>query len=188
MRSRQELKWSSRWKIRYSVHSSTRACRSVWSSFAFYFAHSFLPQALDEEYLKCDVQFGGVDQRKIFTFAEKYLPNLGYEKRAHLMNPMGAWVILAEEMLKCSYMLAVPGLAGGKMSASEADSKIDLLDSPADIKRKLKKAFCEPGNVEENGVLTFVKHVVFPILETRENKGLVWFKAYVEVFFYLQRL
>lgn len=45
-------------------------------------------QALDEEYLHCDAQFGGVDQRKIFTFAEKYLPSLGYKKRAHLMNPM----------------------------------------------------------------------------------------------------
>ena len=46
-------------------------------------------QALDEEYLHCDAQFGGVDQRKIFTFAEKYLPKLGYKQRAHLMNPMG---------------------------------------------------------------------------------------------------
>lgn len=46
-------------------------------------------QALDEEYLKVDAQFGGIDQRKIFTFAEKYLPPLGYQKRAHLMNPMG---------------------------------------------------------------------------------------------------
>ena len=45
-------------------------------------------QALDEEYLKVDAQFGGIDQRKIFTFAEKYLPALGYEKRIHLMNPM----------------------------------------------------------------------------------------------------
>ena len=60
------------------------------------------------------------------------------------------------------------------MSSSEIDSKIDLLDSPADIKRKLKKAFCEPGNVEENGVLAFVKHVVYPILETKENKGLIF--------------
>lgn len=46
-------------------------------------------QALDEEYLKVDAQFGGVDQRKIFTFSEKYLPQLGYEKRIHFMNPMG---------------------------------------------------------------------------------------------------
>lgn len=30
-----------------------------------------LLQALDEEYLQVDAQFGGVDQRKIFTFAEK---------------------------------------------------------------------------------------------------------------------
>lgn len=102
-------------------------------------------QALDEEYLKCDAQFGGVDQRKIFTFSEKYLPQLGYAKRIHLMNPM------------------VPGLSGGKMSSSEAESKIDLLDTPAAVKTKLKKAFCEPGNIADNGVLSFAKYVIFPL-------------------------
>jgi len=30
-------------------------------------------QALDEEYLKCDAQFGGVDQRKIFMLAEEVI-------------------------------------------------------------------------------------------------------------------
>ncbi|KAH6945840.1 hypothetical protein HPB50_010186 [Hyalomma asiaticum] len=109
-----------------------------------------LLQALDEEYLHVDAQFGGVDQRKIFTFAEKYLPQLGYEKRIHLMNPM------------------VPGLSGGKMSSSEEDSKIDLLDTPAAVKKKLKKAFCEPGNIEDNGVLAFVKHVLAPLLRGHE--------------------
>lgn len=102
-------------------------------------------QALDEEYLKVDAQFGGVDQRKIFTFAEKYLPHLGYTKRIHLMNPM------------------VPGLTGDKMSSSVEDSKIDLLDSPSALKKKLKKAFCEPGNVKDNGVLSFCQHVLFPL-------------------------
>ncbi|XP_072393407.1 tyrosine--tRNA ligase, cytoplasmic [Diabrotica undecimpunctata] len=108
-------------------------------------------QALDEEYLKVDAQFGGIDQRKIFTFAEKYLPQLGYKKRAHLMNPM------------------VPGLTGTKMSSSEEDSKIDLLDSPANVKKKLKKAFCEPGNIENNGLLSFAKHVIFPLLKPDEK-------------------
>ncbi|XP_021933924.1 tyrosine--tRNA ligase, cytoplasmic isoform X3 [Zootermopsis nevadensis] len=108
-------------------------------------------QALDEEYLHVDAQFGGVDQRKIFTFAEKYLPQLGYAKRIHLMNPM------------------VPGLAGGKMSSSEEDSKIDLLDGPAAVKKKLKKAFCEPGNVADNGVLAFVKHVLFNLFSQDEG-------------------
>ncbi|KAK9693611.1 tRNA synthetases class I (W and Y) [Popillia japonica] len=108
-------------------------------------------QALDEEYLKVDAQFGGVDQRKIFTFAEKYLPQLGYQKRAHLMNPM------------------VPGLTGAKMSSSEDESKIDLLDSPSAVKKKLKKAFCEPGNIENNGLLSFTKHVIFQLLKNNDK-------------------
>lgn len=47
-------------------------------------------QALDEEYLKVDAQFGGVDQRKIFTFAEKYLPSLGFKKKNSFDEPHGA--------------------------------------------------------------------------------------------------
>ncbi|XP_014483838.1 PREDICTED: tyrosine--tRNA ligase, cytoplasmic [Dinoponera quadriceps] len=107
-------------------------------------------QALDEQHLQVDAQFGGVDQRKIFTFAEKYLPMLGYDKRVHLMNPM------------------IPGLAGAKMSSSEEDSKIDLLDNAAAVKKKLKKAFCEPGNITDNGILAFSKHVIFPLFKNGE--------------------
>ncbi len=50
------------------------------------------------------------------------------------------------------------------MSSSEEDSKIDLLDSAAAVKKKLKKAFCEPGNVEDNGILSFCKFVIFPVV------------------------
>lgn len=106
-------------------------------------------QALDEEFLDVDVQFGGVDQRKIFVFAEKYMPALGFKKRIHLMNPM------------------VPGLTGSKMSSSEADSKIDLLDEPTAVQAKIRKAFCEEGNIEQNGVLPFVKHVLFPVFKLK---------------------
>ena len=88
-------------------------------------------------------------QRKIFTFAELYLPRLGYAKRAHLMNAM------------------VPGLAGGKMSSSDPNSKIDFLDSPELVKKKIKLAFCEPGNITENGLLSFVKAVLIPISQLR---------------------
>lgn len=107
-------------------------------------------QALDEEYLKVDAQFGGVDQRKIFTYAEKYLPKFGYQKRSHLMNPM------------------VPGLTGGKMSSSEIDSKIDLLDSAETVERKLSGAACDPSS-PDNGVMAFVNYVVFPILESQSK-------------------
>ena len=106
-----------------------------------------LLQSLDEEYLKVDAQFGGNDQRKIFVMAHEYLPKLGYKKRIHLMNPM------------------LPGLTGGKMSASDPSSKIDLLDTSEAIKKKLNGAFCPEGVIEGNGVLTFIKYVLFPYLE-----------------------
>lgn len=103
-----------------------------------------LMQSLDEEHLDVDVQFGGIDQRKIFTLAAESLPKIGYKARAHLMNPM------------------IPGLAGGKMSASDPDSKIDVLD-PADVvKRKLKRAMCVPKEVSGNGVVAFAEYVLFP--------------------------
>ncbi|KAJ8084344.1 Tyrosine--tRNA ligase, cytoplasmic [Marasmius tenuissimus] len=112
-------------------------------------------QALDEQYLDVDFQFGGIDQRKIFTFAELYLPRLGYAKRAHLMNAM------------------VPGLAGGKMSSSDPNSKIDFLDPPEVVKKKIKAAFCEEGNVKDNGLLAFAKAVLFPIstMRLQQQKG-----------------
>ncbi|CAH8577336.1 unnamed protein product [Heterobilharzia americana] len=110
-----------------------------------------LLQALDEIHLNVDAQFGGVDQRKIFMLAEKYLPHLGHKKRVHLMNPM------------------VPGLTGAKMSSSEADSKIDLLDQPDVVSSKLSSSVCPPNMTAEqgNGVLAFLKYVVFPLVPVR---------------------
>ena len=104
-----------------------------------------LMQALDEQYLDVDVQFGGVDQRKIFTLAAEQLPRINYKERAHLMNHM------------------VPGLAGGKMSASDPDSKIDVLDTPEIIQKKVKKAHCVPLEVEGNGLVGFVEFVLLPV-------------------------
>lgn len=55
------------------------------------------------------------------------------------------------------------------MSSSEDDSKIDLIDSAANVKKKLKKAFCEPGNITDNGLLSFVKHVLFSLFKEGEG-------------------
>lgn len=107
-------------------------------------------QLLDEEYLGVDAEFGGIDQRKTFALANHTLTKaLGFKTRAHLMNPM------------------VPGLAGGKMSSSDLNSKVDLLDEPAVIRRKLAKAFCAPRVVEANGILAFIRHVLLPYSQLR---------------------
>jgi len=64
------------------------------------------------------------------------------------------------------------------------------LDSPAILKKKMKKAFCEPGNVENNGVLSFTKSVIFPLLHGAEfiiersekNGGRIIYKNFDEIF------
>lgn len=64
----------------------------------------------------------------------------------------------------------VPGLSGGKMSSSDPNSKIDFLDSPELVRKKIKLAFCEEGNVKENGVLSFVETVLIPIGQLRLDR------------------
>ena len=130
-------------------------------------------QALDEQYLGVDIQYGGVDQRKILMFAREYLPKVGYKKRIEVMTPL------------------IPGLIGEKMSASNEESKIDLLDDAKSVKNKLNKAFCPEGEVEGNGVLAFVKHVLmvvygdqsktFDIKRPEKFGGNISFKNYEEL-------
>jgi len=113
-------------------------------------------QALDEQFLNIDAQFGGIDQRRIFMMAEKYLPQLGYKKRIHLMSPM------------------IPSLNsnGNKMSCSDIKSKIDLLDSPQTINKKINKAFCEDGNIN-CGLIKFIEMVLFPILNIKKENFII---------------
>lgn len=109
-----------------------------------------LMQALDEVYLNVDIQYGGVDQRKILMFARESLPKINQKPRIEIMTPM------------------IPGLEGGKMSASVESSKIDLLDDQNTVRSKVRKAYCKPGEIEDNGILAFLKYVIMPIKE--DNK------------------
>lgn len=101
-------------------------------------------QLLDEEYLDVDAEFGGIDQRKTFDLANDTMGKMGFETRAHLMNPM------------------VSGLAGGKMSSSDPKSKIDLVDGVATIRKKVAKAYYAPDEVQGNGILASIQHVLLP--------------------------
>jgi len=113
-----------------------------------------LMQVLDEEYLEVDIQYGGVDQRKILMFARENLSKLGYKSRIEVMTPM------------------IPGLIGKKMSASDASSKIDLLDDEKTVKQKVKGAECVAGN-PDNGVMAFLKYVIMVLKEDKKEKFVV---------------
>ena len=118
-------------------------------------------QALDEQYLEADAEFGGVDQRKIFTLSQEMLPTIGYKKRIHLMNPM------IPSFVRDATPEPSPMNGGPKMSSSDPNSKIDLLDSIRAIDQKVNRAFCEEGNMWDNPLLVFCKYVIFPVLELK---------------------
>jgi tyrosyl-tRNA synthetase len=52
-----------------------------------------------------------------------------------------------------------------KMSASNENTKIDLLDTKNGIKSKINKAYCFPGDAEDNSLMTILEKILFPLLE-----------------------
>jgi tyrosyl-tRNA synthetase len=130
-----------------SVHDSTRAASEAVKTAQgsdVKLAGLIYPlmQALDEEYLKVDIQFAGLDQRKIQVFAREYLPKIGYRKRVELMNPM------------------IRGLVGDQMRSSVKATKIDLLDSEKEVEKRVRGADFVSGNAE-NGVMALFKYFIF---------------------------
>jgi len=111
-------------------------------------------QSLDEQYLGVDVQFAGLDQRKIMMFARENLPKIGYNRRIEIMVPM------------------IPGLVGKKMSSSDAKSKIDLTDNEKVVQEKINKADCVSGN-PDNGVMAFLKYVIMVIKQDKKEQFII---------------
>lgn len=120
-------------------------------------------QALDEVYLNVDAQLGGVDQRKIFMYARDFLPKIGYKKkRIHLMTSL------------VSALRSVPKTeCENKMSSSNVEGKVDILDGKKIIKRKINKTHCLPGNIEDNSLLELLKMVIFPLLDHKNKKFVI---------------
>jgi tyrosyl-tRNA synthetase len=86
----------------------------------------------------------------------------------------------------------IMGLKEGqeKMSKSDPNSAIFMEDTAAEVKSKIRGAFCPPGIVEGNPCLDWIKHIVFPYFEDRnpspgwllkrslENGGEKYFNSY----------
>jgi len=108
-----------------------------------------LMQSLDVGALEADIAYGGIDQRGIYMLSREILPDYGYEKPVCVFAPL------------------LSGLTGGKMSASDESSKINLTDDDEAVAEKIQAAYCPQGEVEDNGVLEYLQYLVFPVLDTR---------------------
>ena len=102
-------------------------------------------QCADIFFLNVDICSLGVDQRKVNMLALEYCDMI---KRK--LKP----VIVSHHMLS--------GLDGSdKMAKSNPDSAIFMDDTDQDIDSKIRKAFCEPGNIAKNPILEYFKYIVF---------------------------
>lgn len=117
-------------------------------------------QASDVFFLDVDICSLGIDQRKVNMLCREYA---GKTKKK--FKP----VILSHHMIM--------GLDGSdKMSKSNPDNAIFMDDEAFEVKRKIKKAYCKPGEVEGNPILEYVKYIIFEIdnnilIERKEEWG-----------------
>jgi tyrosyl-tRNA synthetase len=52
-----------------------------------------------------------------------------------------------------------------KMSKSDPDSAIFMEDEPADVNRKIKKAFCPEKVIKDNPIIDYCKNIIFEKFE-----------------------
>ena len=105
-------------------------------------------QCADIFFLKADITSLGIDQRKVNMLAIEYC-----DKIKRKFKP----IIVSHHM--------VMGLDGSdKMSKSNPDNAIFMDDKPSEVKRKINQAFCEPGNIEKNPLLDWIKHIIMQIV------------------------
>ena len=113
-------------------------------------------QAADIFYLDADITQLGMDQRKVNVLAREIAPKLKFKKPIvvshHMLMGLGnppKGEKTAERAVEI------------KMSKSNPDSAIFMDDNEDDIKRKLNKAYCPEGVIEENPVLEYNKYIIF---------------------------
>ena len=109
-------------------------------------------QVADISWMDLDLAYGGMDQRHAHMLYRDVAPKLGWKNVVALHTPL------------------LPGLEGGgrmdpvagKMSKSRPDSSILINDAPAEVERKIGKAFCPAKEADGNPVLGIAQLILFP--------------------------
>lgn len=114
-------------------------------------------QCADIFHLGVDVTQLGLDQRKVNVLAREIGPKLGFWKP----------VVVSHHMLMGLGQPPTSELSGAergidlKMSKSKPDTSIFMTDAADEIKRKINKAYCPEGVIQENPILEYCKFIIF---------------------------
>ncbi|MFB5646168.1 MAG: tyrosine--tRNA ligase [Nitrosopumilaceae archaeon] len=109
-------------------------------------------QAVDIHSLDLDIVHAGMDQRKIHMLVREIFPKMKWKVPVavhHRLLPGLSQPTTGDEKVL------------GKMSKSDPKSGILIHDSDDEIQSKIKKAWCEEGNTENNPLLEISRHVIF---------------------------
>ncbi len=142
-----------------------------------------LMQAADIFYLPADVCQLGMDQRKVNMLAREVAKKLNRPKPVAVHHHM----LMSLNKPPDSDLTGIERTIELKMSKSDPDTAIFMLDSQDDIKRKINKAYCPPKQIEDNPVLEYCKFILFERIEKflieRPEKygGNVEYKLYEEL-------
>ncbi|TFG16210.1 MAG: tyrosine--tRNA ligase [Promethearchaeota archaeon] len=142
-----------------------------------------LMQCADIFYLPADICQLGLDQRKVNMLARDVASKLDKPKPISLSHHM----LMGLGKPPDTDLTGIDRAVKLKMSKSDPDSAIFMLDSPKDIKRKINKAYCPPNEINENPVLEYCKYIIFELIDEfkieRPEKygGNVSYKTYDEM-------
>ncbi len=110
-------------------------------------------QAVDIHFLDVDIAHAGMDQRKIHMLVREIFPKMKWKVPVAVHHKL------------------LPGLSKpadtndtqilGKMSKSDPNSGVFIHNSDDEIRTKIKKAWCEEANIQNNPLLEISKHVIF---------------------------
>ena len=111
-------------------------------------------QAVDIHSMDLDIVHSGMDQRKIHMLVREIFPKMKWKV------PVAVHQRLIPGLSEPSDSVSEKKVLG-KMSKSDPNSGIFIHDSNDEIKSKIKKAWCEEGNSENNPLLEISKHVIY---------------------------
>lgn len=111
-------------------------------------------QAVDIHSLDLDIVHAGMDQRKIHMLVREIFPKMKWKMPIAVHHKLLPGLSEPSDTSNESKIL-------GKMSKSDSNSGVFIHDTDDEIKNKIKKAWCEEGNAENNPLLEITKHVIF---------------------------
>jgi len=92
--------------------------------------------------------------------------------RIHKIFPLKIFRLLTGASAPSAVLIPeLVGMDGQRMSSTQPDFHLDPLDRTKQLRQKVAKSFCEPGNLNGNVALRLAEAVLFPLVRLSAGEG-----------------